>query len=49
MTLFFQQDQYRYELPQKFTDVTHRGFERGSFRVGCQLEPPPEMARKSRI
>lgn len=29
MTLFFQQDQYLYELPQKYTDVTHRGCERG--------------------
>ena len=27
MTLFFQQDQYLYELPQKYTDVIHHGFE----------------------
>ena len=49
MTLFFQQDRYRYELPQKCTDVIHHGFEQESFRVGYRLEQLPETVRKSQI
>ena len=49
MTLFSQQDRYRYELPQKFTDVTHHGFEQESFRVGYRLGQLPETVRKSQI
>lgn len=46
MTLFFQQDQYLYELPQKYTDVTHRGCERGLFLDGFLSEQQPGTARK---